>query len=202
MVRPKNNLPPESQQWARSVEGELQKTQFDAGKSLQDNTNAFKSINSTMKQVSDQLATLAAQQVTLTTQQATLAAQVADIAALVGAQVTGNTKTASASGSALSSTQLAIATVSVPVPAGFTRAQVMAVSALQAAGATAVTCATSIQGNASGDVTGNYGFASNSHAVTLTGLSGGTISASTLAYSYPDSSSNWATTTLFVLFLR
>src|SRR5665647_1769900 len=130
MVRPKNNLPPESQQWARSIEGELQQAQFDEGKSAQDNINAFKSINSTMKQVSDQLATL-------TTQQATLSAQVANIAALVGAQVTGDTNTASGS-STLTTTPINVVAVSVPVPAGYTRAQVMAVSSLESAGDGAV----------------------------------------------------------------
>jgi len=201
MVRPKNNLPPESQQWARSIEGELQRAQFDAGKSAQDNINAFKSINSTMKQVSDQLATLTTQQATLSAQQETLTEQVADIAALVGAQVTGDTNTASGSFT-LTTTPINVVAVSVPVPAGYTRAQVMAVSSLESAGDGAVSSQTVIQGSIGDQRTGVHSFVSTSHAVTLSGLSGGTVTASTRASYWPDSSLSWATTTIFVVFLR
>ena len=133
-------------------------------------------------------------------QQATLADQVAAIAALVGAQVSGDTATTYVAGLPLNATRQSVAAVSVNVPAGFSVARVMAISTLSV-GSSAIDCITRIQGNDGGVVTAGYGFAASSHAITLTGLSGGTITASTLAASWPDTSGR-ANTTLFAVFLR
>lgn len=94
MVRPRNNLPPESQPWSRAIENELQQTQRNSIKALEDNTNAFNGLNSTMNRVSLQIATIAAQQVTLTEQQVTLATQQATLTELVALQlaVDGNSQ--------------------------------------------------------------------------------------------------------------
>ena len=153
-------------------------------------------------------ATLTAQQAALTAQQASLTAAVADIAAnvadiadLVGAQVTGATNTTFASGVSLNATPQSVAAVTVTVPAGFSIARIMAVSSL-ATGDSVVNCQTRIQGNDGGALTGVHGVASSAHARTLTGLSGGTITASTLAGSIPNTTGDMVNTTIFAMFFR
>lgn len=115
--------------------------------------------------------------------------------------VTGDTATAFASGFALNGTSAAHVPVSVAVPAGFTVARVMAFSSV-AAGSAAVNCATRIEASTGGMMTGVYGLSTSAHAATFTGLSGGTITAYTMAASIPNTSATMGNTTIFALFFR
>jgi hypothetical protein len=118
-------------------------------------------------------------------------------------QVTGDTGTAFASGLSLNSAAQDCAAVSVTVPAGFTEARVMAVSALAAGSGIAVNCRTRIGGSDGGMLTGVNGVASSAHSVGLTGLvGGGTITAVTRAASIPNTASGMANTTIFAMFFR
>ena len=114
--------------------------------------------------------------------------------------VSGDTATSFAVGLHLTATEQSVAAVSVNVPAGFSKARVMAFSTLSA-GSSSLDCFTRIQGNDGGTTQAGYGFGASSHAITLTGLSGGTITASTVAQTWPDTTSQ-ANTTIFVVFLR
>jgi len=129
-----------------------------------------------------------------------LAIQVARINTLVDAQVTGATNTTYVASPSLTPTPAAIAAVSIAVPAGYSRASVMAVSALSTANA--VNCRTRIQGSDGGMLTGATGTASSAHAVSLSGLNGGVITAWTLAAANPSTTSGMANTTIMALFFR
>lgn len=121
---------------------------------------------------------LEAAQATLTAQQATLTAQQATLTSLVSNQVAGSTHTASA-GPVSTSAGSDYAVATVTVPSGYTRAVVMAVSAVVASGAPPnMTASTNIAGNLGfalyvANLAGTEGSGSPSHAVTLTGLTGG-----------------------------
>lgn len=50
-MRPRHNLPPESQPWARSLEIDIDQFQLAARIAVQETINAFKALNSTMKRL-------------------------------------------------------------------------------------------------------------------------------------------------------
>lgn len=112
MVRPRNNLPPDSQQWSRSVENDVRQMQINASKAAQDNTNAFKALNSTMKQVSEQISTLGDQQAALTD--------------LVAKTVVPNAFSGSGSAYAVATTYQTKASATLTTPTGFTKAVIFA----------------------------------------------------------------------------
>ena len=114
----------------------------------------------------------------LTAKAATLAAQVAAIAAVVNAQVTGGVGNNYAL-TAVTSSWANYAGVSIAVPAGFTRAQVMAVSSVIGPTTDTWQIRVDIAGVTGAEYTvfgnnGALGFAHN-----LTGLSGGSITVAT-----------------------
>jgi len=169
-----------------------------------------------MGAIGPQVAALTAQQATLTAQQATLTSQVASIATLTANQVTGTTHTAS---SAYGWTSFAAggdyATLTVTVPAGYTRA-VLAVSvdvlfsavtsppwsgefAARIAGVNGASRVFSQDSS-----TAYMGTGSASHALSLTGLTGGsTFNASTRIVSATGSSLQLnATTTVTAIWLK
>ena len=124
------------------------------------------------------VADIALLQADLAAQQATLADQVAAMAAVVNAQVTGGVGNNYAL-TAVTSSWANYAGVGIPVPAGFTRAQVMAVSSVIGPTSDTWQIRVDIAGASGAEYTvfgnnGALGFSRN-----LTGLSGGSIGIAT-----------------------
>lgn len=133
---------------------------------------------------------------------ASIAANVADINTLVAQQVTGNTGNATAVVTATTSWQ-SFVQVTIAVPAGYSKAKVFGVSSASCLGAPAFSVRTEISGVTPGNALPALpGVATSSHAATLTGLSGGSISIGTGINVSSGSSSAELTTSAFVTFLR
>lgn len=104
MARPINNLPPESQPWARDTDDKVYQLEVLAGKNAQDTSNSFRAVNGALDRLALQIAdlnsitdSLEAQQIALANQQASLTAQQAQINATVSdlaARVTVSTSVA------------------------------------------------------------------------------------------------------------
>jgi len=198
--RPVNNLPPGSQPWAREIAGAIDAAQFDAIKANMNNKNAFKTINATLEQ--------------LTEQQAKLSEQITRIDSLVNSQIypasasPATTTGWSVSGSGVFNT---MASTSISVPSGYSRAIVMATGSV-----TYQTPSTVNRFDIRVGVGGSWGPAlpnlanpvgcsAASYTRTYTGLSGGTISLDmqvAVAASEGASAANTATVTGFAVFLR
>lgn len=157
--------------------------------------------------VGPQIATLTSQQATLTSQQATLTTAVANITTLINQQVTSASGVASGTATVTTTTG-DYAVVTLPVPSGYSQAQVIAVSA--ASGSASISSilllATRISGT---DGPSNYTLVNNSTAAVcsaysrpLTGLSGGSISISTRATTSTGTISTNLTTIASAVFLR
>lgn len=58
MVQTKNNLPPESQPWAREIERRVQQLELYSERAAQDVKNSFKSLNSSMTLLNEQVLAL------------------------------------------------------------------------------------------------------------------------------------------------
>jgi hypothetical protein len=201
-VTPQNNLPPESQPWGRFVEKSISLFNQSLTKVSLDIGNTLKGVNAAIKKLSDQVAKLneltealalqqaqlAAQQAALSAQQAALAEQQADltdavnsISVLASNQVTGLTDSGSSGGAIAISTGGTYGLAEVTVPAGFTRANIIAVSTITASGTSPlVSLQTNIAGNLGETIPIYSGSASDaivtggsSHAVSLTGLTAG-----------------------------
>jgi len=128
--------------------------------------------------LAERIAEIADLQADMATAQETLAAQVADLAAVVNAQVTGGVGNNYVL-TAVTSSWANYAGVSIPVPAGFTRAQVMAVSSVIGPTTDTWQIRVDIAGVTGAEYTvfgnnGALGFAHN-----LAGLSGGSITVAT-----------------------
>lgn len=182
-VTPPSQLSPESQPWGRSVDARIEQVIFDAEKNQRDISLALASQSGTLNRLGDQITELnavvtdlAATQATLASQQTQLTAQVAAIEALVTTQVDGITGTNSASPT-LTTTVTGYAGINFTVPAGFTRAQVMAVSAMYAGGTVASILRTQINGVNGPDMyaftNAAYANATASSAASISGLTGG-----------------------------
>ncbi len=135
----------------------------------------------------------------------TLRAGIIDNAALAS-PVTGASGTAS--GTATVTTTIAdYAVVTITIPAGFSRAEVVGISSVSGSGSSSVLGVwTRIAGNDGplnyAAVSGAYAAASSAHARSLTGLSGGSLSVSTRAQAASGSITTNLTTAVMVTFLR
>lgn len=136
---------------------------------------------------------------------AAIATEVARINALVNAQVDGTTGSASASVS-LGTSPGGYAPITFTVPAGFSRAQVTAISSMYMGGIVASVLQTQIAGNNGPEqfafTNAAYANASASHAHTLTGLTGGNITVRSVAKTSTGSTSGVIITTASVMWLR
>lgn len=135
-----------------------------------------------------------------------LAVQVARIDALVATQVDGNTGTASASPT-LNTTPTGYAAITFTVPSGYTRAQVMGVSAMYAGGIVASVLRTEINGSSGPDMyaftNAAYANATAANAASLSGLSGGgTFTVQSVANTTTSSTSAVIITAATVMWLR
>lgn len=132
-VVPRNNLPPESQPWARDRDAAIEQLQFDAAKNAEDNKNAFIAVNNSLTAISGQLADIATvqaeqaiQQAALASQQATLLAQQTQINATIASLLNTGSVGNSASGFNHNSTGF-YAGANITVPAGYTKATVLCI---------------------------------------------------------------------------
>lgn len=159
---PKRNLPPDAEQWGRSVDARIERIEKVAERAQQDTDNAQSSINSTVNKLSEQVKaidtltqTLAAQQATLASQQSQLTAQVAQIQSVVNSQVYP------ASGHSdryvynlYPGANAEILAVNIAVPAGYSRALVFGTVSLSvgntSGGLEAVYAGVSIEGTSLG----------------------------------------------------
>lgn len=144
---------------------------------------------------------LMAQDARITAQVAALASAVADIATLVGQQVTGSTGNANSGVVGFTTGYVTYATVTIAVPAGYSVARVIGISSAFCPGSGgAMTARTRISGNVGNAMTGVTD-SSISHALTLTGLSGGNITIATDVM-VNTAANGAANTSAFVTFLR
>lgn len=191
----RNNLPPESQPWAREVDLGIKANSAAIERLAQDNRNAFKGLNSSMKVISEQIAqlaevteglvvvtnTLTQQQATLSAQQAALTEAFVELEDLSANQVTGATATNGTASVISISAGNDYEGASVTVPTGYTRAVVSAVSNVAVSGSgpllrgrTRINGSYGVEGMMySGSASDDIGSGSSSHATTLTGLSAG-----------------------------
>jgi hypothetical protein len=123
-VVPNNNLPPESQPWARDRDAVISQLQYDSNKAAQDNANAFKGLNNTLTAISKQLADLSQVQSELVSQQAELAAQQTTILGLIDATIEVDSANVSATNMAFTTTLTTYITHVFNVPEGYTNATV------------------------------------------------------------------------------
>lgn len=126
MVRPQQNLPGESQQWARSVEGDIDRllrAQDDRGRTL---NSTLSGLANSVTNLGLLVKTLSEQQVQLTEQQEQLTAQVAQINELVNSQIITSDFDARGPGFGAGTGWTSLATANVVVPAGYTKALVFA----------------------------------------------------------------------------
>ena len=134
--------------------------------------------------------------------QADLAAQLASINALIGAQVSPWADNASQT-TTVTTTATNYATISIPVPSGFTRAAVVAISTSSIPSSQTDEIATYINGAVGPvlDIFSNEG--STSYGVVLTGLSEGSIAVATRARNlFGGSGSRVMNTSALAIFLR
>lgn len=147
-VRPRRNLPLDSEPWGRRIEADLDTALSRTDYNSQHAENAFKSINSSMTLITRQIAslnaltqTLAQQQQALAEANAALSAQqgaltnvVNSVAAVSANQVTGAT-TSNSNGSPIGVGNGGnYVGASVTVPGGYTRAVVMGTSSIRIVG--------------------------------------------------------------------
>ncbi len=216
MTRPNDNLPPGSQPWKRSIEEDIRRLQVAQqrgdqldGLSLSGLTQSLRKLGDQVQVLQQQQAELAAQQATLSAQQVQLTSvvndlsdQVARIDALVNAQVTGdvgNNYVVTPVGSSWGQ----YAPVTIGVPPGYSRAQVVGISSVIGPTSDTYAIRTTIAGVSGTEfvVFGNNG--SVSYARTLTGLSGGTITISTGVQNIIASGNNrGVSTSASIIFLR
>lgn len=83
MVRPKQNLDPGSQQWARSLETDVDRLISSSDRSSQTIDNTLSGLANSLSNLGDLVGTLATQQAQLTAQQAQLVSTVTDLASRV-----------------------------------------------------------------------------------------------------------------------
>lgn len=128
----------------------------------------------------------------------------ADIAALVGAQVATGSGTAYAGAVTIGTTFAAFAPLALPVPAGFTRAQVVGFATLRAAAAAQHSVRVRIAGVDSQQFVSDNGETPVTavFAREVTGLSGGTVAVSTMAAGVGSSFTGNVWTTASAVFLR
>jgi len=138
-------------------------------------------LTTTVADLTTAQATLAATVADLTTAQADIAANVADIATLVGDQLaTAKATPATATGWTTATTHARIASTTIAVPAGFSRATVVAMAHMhfQDSAPNGGYVRASIESSAGSEMGGlanlNLGQGA-SHVVLLTGLSGGSL---------------------------
>jgi hypothetical protein len=105
MVRPPNNLSPESQPWARDIEKNQDQAKIDLASLDSDNTAAFKGINSSLGSLGGQITTLTAQQATLAT--------------LVNTQISLASNSQSSSNMAFANTMTVYNSYTFAVPVGY-----------------------------------------------------------------------------------
>jgi hypothetical protein len=125
MVRPTNNLPPESQPWARSIEQSLDEASFAAIRGQENTDNSLVAINGTLNQLSRQVAELN----TLTTQ---LAAQQAQINTTIDNLISATNYSAIQNGYGLSTSDTDFCAGTVTIPAGYSKAAVILVTVASA----------------------------------------------------------------------
>jgi hypothetical protein len=140
----------------------------------------------------------------LAAKQAALAAQNVQILALIGAQVAGDGGNASWGPAMLTTSYVTYATVTVAVPAGYSVAKVLGVSSVlvSIAGSNTFNLRTVIQGTPGNAMTAAGGNAGITHFVTLTGLSGGTITVGTDVSVSPSPITGIVVTSANIVFLR
>lgn len=212
-VTPTRNLPPEAEPWGRFIEAEVKQIKTDVASLKQMVDNTLLGVNGALKRMGDQIKDLndlvTAQQI-LTAQliatQAQQAAQLAAINALVATQVDGITGTNSASPT-LNTTPTGYAALTFTVPAGYTRAQIMGVSAMYAGGTVASILRTQIAGVNGPDMyaftNAAYANATASSAASLSGLTGGgTVTVQSVANTTTSTTSAVILTTAIVTWLK
>lgn len=91
MVRPKDNLPPESQQWRRSLETSVDANTNAIASQNTQLTNALSGVTSSLSRIGQQVQDLSDLVDDLATQQAALAAQQAQITAILANQILATT---------------------------------------------------------------------------------------------------------------
>lgn len=138
MTTPHNNLPPESQPWARSIEAQLRGLQTTQTTHESRTGNTAAGLQGTLRRIAEQIRGL--EEVTqglvevtntLTAQQAVLAGEIARINSLVAGQVSfGIAPTATSSGWATSSSMTTRASSSIGVPGGYSQALVFALASM------------------------------------------------------------------------
>ena len=183
----RNNLPPESQPWGRDIEKRLSDLEFGNQVALNRGTNTNDGVLATLRQLSTQIATLVEQQATLSTQQT-------NITTLLSSQIFPVVApTVTTSPADLTTTYAIVASTSIPVPSGYTRALVFGIGSMHltnnGTGGTQLYSYVALNGN-----NGNANIALISpntqrspsltvpeHSVSLTGLSGGNISLTLLS---------------------
>jgi len=169
----------------------------------------FDNTQNTLARVSEMTGKIQAQVDAIAAQNVTIAAQVADIATLVGQQVAGGSGTASQAPASIGAGGV-YAVASVGVPAGFTRAIVSATTNAVLVGSNpGVTLSTVISGSVGYELSVTSGYSAagaatggSSHAVTLTGLSGGSVTAGVRIGSVTGVLGSYFTNTMTVTFLR
>lgn len=193
---PRRNLPPDAEPWGRWVEGLLLEQNSLTASNGQSINNTLRGVNASLQQLGNQIQTLSAQQ--------------ADITDLIDKQVIGASNSVITEDVYTTETATAYSAVSVTVPAGFTKATVMAVSSafyMSTSGIAEVQMATRIAATDGAwqiIILDHPESASTSHAATLTGLTpGNLLTASTLAYNTPgDAITGQIVTTMMAIFQR
>lgn len=119
MVRPQQNLPGESQQWARSIETDLDKL-------VRAQEDRDRTLASTLSGMANSVANLGTLVSTLQSQQLQISEQLTKIDALVNSQIITSDFNQVATGFGAGTGWTTLATATVTVPAGYTKALVFA----------------------------------------------------------------------------
>ena len=168
--------------------------------------NVLAQVSTIVARQDAQIAEIAAATAAVAAQNVTIAAQVAAIATLVGQQVTGAVGNNNANLVALTTGAAAYAPVTFTVPAGFTSAQVLAVSAMYTGPMATVYLYTQIAGGngieMNGYGSGGVANVTSTFARTLTGLTGGsTFTVQSLARGNAGTAA-WISTSATVTYFR
>lgn len=152
-VTPKRNLPPASEQWGRSVDQRLDTIQAQSSRQSQDIGNTLTGVNASLVRLSEQVGeirtitetlveqqtTLQAQQEQLQTQQQTLTQQQAQLTQTVGelqtvvnGMIRPTSQQSTSGGFEITGTRTPNDSITLPVPVGYTRAVVIAMSGVTA----------------------------------------------------------------------